>query len=265
MKGRNLPYVFVELEKRYKEWEAKTDELVGRPEIFHNLAMYNVLRLAVRRLISLCKLKHGYLDVMPWLLARARDPSVAARCIALYQEEEKWWADGGASKPPHRVTRKFCDQSLGDLPAMMASHAAGNGLPEALSVALSAYEQVLMDESAGEGYHRNVSMQAKRAPSAKMCYHAGTKRLEQNLALYKRYVAAKGNRCFEKLWRGWKSVLQTNTSRSQRIVGLRLSRKQCMYLAYRARTDISTDWNWLQDLTRRLMALFSCSWHFHSI
>ena len=42
MKGRNLPYVFVELEKRYKGWRAATDELVGRPEISHNLAMYNV-------------------------------------------------------------------------------------------------------------------------------------------------------------------------------------------------------------------------------
>jgi len=159
--------------------------------------------------------KTKYLKMVPWLFARACDPSVARDIVRQI-----------ASKPlelHHHVTQAWVRRGLvRDIQAV----ADGNPPTEVLLRETKILQKSPCDETPGEGYHRSTSYALNRARSSTLVTIKASVRNKQNIQRAKRFIKFRrlrhyGRRVFVYEWMHFKRVLQVNSKRKWKPVRMK--------------------------------------------
>ena len=140
-------------------------------------------------------LRFGFLDQLPYLLIRSRNPEVAARCLAEHD------ACVGAGRSVHRLSVHFLGR--GSVLREDVAAVARGGLPtERLARALQPFEWATLDESLIEGEHRSLRVEAQRAHNVTHAHAVATLRMKQNAALIQEAERVEGGAAAaERAWR----------------------------------------------------------------
>lgn len=145
--------------------------------------------------------KVGYLDKVPYLLARLHEPGVRARCLDQFGLVDP---DGH-----HRLTRWFLDADHPDglRQDVDRMHEDGSGMSDRLAAAVQSLSWVPMDDCVCEGPHAATKRLKMPASAAKWTWVASSMRLQQNIEDCRRLPEEVGT-SIRASWSSYASVLQ---------------------------------------------------------
>lgn len=153
------------------------------------------LRLAAEELLTRTK----YIRSIPWAFVWADTVDGAKKCI------EQFDALPASSHDSTSV------EIMAELGSDIRARAAGHSASEALQEECLALANSSLDESAGEGYHRNTNLVRLHCPSAKSPYIKQRVRLKENIRICKNFLKkhqAKGRAVIRFEWAHYKRILQ---------------------------------------------------------
>ena len=184
----------------------------------------------LRQAASLLTNRFSYLGKVPWLFATADSVEGAAACLAQVRALPLDQHDP--------ATQSFMAAVGGDLEA----RAAGGELTDALANEVNAVDDGRLDESCGEGYHRDSSHEKLRAPASTLAHLKGNTRLKQVISQCRVLMATEmGRNVLRYEWHCWSRVLQTDPKlwwRAKKIKAGALYAK-----VYREDADADLDWS----------------------
>lgn len=194
-------------------------------------ALYHQIVTALRTSGELLFLRFKYLNVVPWSFANADTPDGAGHFLL-----------GARQKPlsdQDELTRYLYEKHRAALDCL----AAGGACAPALDYEVSVMNETPLDESAGEGYHRDTHIARLRASNAKSPYLKQSTRTKQNIALLRRYLklGRGGSRVVRFEWRKWSRVLQARPDRLWHSKKLRA--KAAFAKIYRMDEQAEEDWS----------------------
>ena len=144
--------------------------------------------------------KMDFLDRLPYSLLRVRSADVAAHCLERYDVLSR------AGAKQHRLSRMFLDPTS-ELRSHVEAVADGGEVSEALSRAILPYGWGLIDESAAEGEHRDLRIEAQRSHRVTHPMAASNLRMSQNrTSLNGVHTNPFLNSIFAKCWKSWRLV-----------------------------------------------------------
>ena len=120
--------------------------------------LYDLFSEAVDGLIGIVLVKLQFLDRLPHMIIRARDPQVAKLCI---DRREMLHTTG---RSVNRIAERFCAPGS-ELYEAFKNHANREGISPLLNKELLPYEWIKLDETKIEGSHRDLSMEKSRCSS----------------------------------------------------------------------------------------------------
>ena len=169
------------------------EDCEGDETLFANIAT------ALRQAAGLLELRFKYLKIAPWCFSNADTPEGAARFLS-----------SATSRPLGEqdvLTQYLYYTHCEDLKVV----AAGGVCSEALSDEIATINEIPLDESAGEGYHRGTHLTRIRARASKMPYVKMSTRIQQTLRHLKSLIkkGPDGKRVLRYEWRHWSRVVQT--------------------------------------------------------
>ena len=153
------------------------------------------------KLVSLHKQRLRYLQHPPWTAARCRSVQGAKEFMDQVQEH--------AMEEHDPYTRWFM-HSLG---AHVAARSQGEDLHVDLENELDRLATVPLDESAGEGYHRDVTYEKKRASGASIGHLKRSTRKKgvfRRLRVWKKTHGKRGRDVLRWEWAHWKRIARGN-------------------------------------------------------
>ena len=162
------------------------------------------------------RLKTNYFDVFPWILARTGKAADAATVLERLPRKQ----------PTDPYSCWFLEQFKASIEAV----AAGGEPSDAHASELRRLATIPLDESPGEGIHRETALRKHRAAAASLPWLKSGLRLGQNLARVNALVAAHGDRarkliCFE--WYMAKRLLRVTTRRRWKPIKIEDRRPCC--------------------------------------
>ena len=146
--GEVVEFRTKELEKLKNEANTLTDA-----DAENDRRTFVALRNAAQKARSLLELRTKYFLKIPWRFATADTPEGAAECIAQLQRTDPARLDP--------LSKRWKDTLLPDLQIV----ADGGPVSEKLLAEILKLLDCPLDESAGEGYHRETNMAHQRAPA----------------------------------------------------------------------------------------------------
>jgi len=149
----------------------------------------------------------GYLDTLPWLLARLRKPGIAARCIAEYALTDR--------EHHHPSSNEMLDpadeESLSE--DVAAIDPDGNGISPRLDAAIIGFENMPLDDMVDEGPHAKGKKIIAHSTAGSFPWAASSARLDANLDIVQAWSEA-FNMDLQTEWDRWSSVVKVrNTHR----------------------------------------------------
>lgn len=211
MKGRRLKKAYVHAAAELRsgldaanEWTVHTWDLGAESLLDFQACVRGTYELALRKL--------GFLDKIPYLLARLADPGVRDRCVA------QWAAC--APEGHHRVSHEFLSPTGALRPLVDAMRQDGTQIAPALQREIDSLGCIPMDDSIAESPHASASRHMQHARGAKWPWIASTMRLQQNLDDVRNIPAATGAD-LDVAWASYKSVVQGPSARASRSATVR--------------------------------------------
>jgi hypothetical protein len=199
-------------------------------------------------------LKFGFLYTPAYSLPRCKDREVAKWVMERFDE---MLANNIA---PHRALSYFLHPSS-FMRASWERHVNEGIMDEEFGLALAPYVWGTLDETPGEGVHRQVSIETSRAGSTSHPYGASTMRMPQNRNDWDSTSAdPKARALFLQAWRFWRMAAispsaQSNSARLRVPRDVRaLPKLSCAKVAYRMDAASFTDWSALKPLFQNRMA-----------
>ena len=151
------------------------------------------------RKVSGLNLRFAYYGLVPWLFARADEKEGAVECLKqvrsrALEDHDEFTVD---------IMRRFG----GDIDRVAEDGECSDRWAEEVSN----IRLLILDESAGEGYHRGTSREKGRAPASATEHLVQNNRRQQELRRIRRFIelGAEGVRIVRYEWRQWKRLLQT--------------------------------------------------------
>ena len=194
------------------------------------------IRNMVQKFASLLPMRTKYLAVIPWRFATAREAEGAKVCLRQLRDT-----------PAHRLdplSKRIADTLLDDLERV----ALGHPVSPALMKEIKRIWKTPLDESAGEGYHRDTNLVHSRAPAAttttvvqEVRVEHGRNRVEQVIRDYKK----PGRDMLRYEWNNWKRILQFNPQLAHR--GVKLGESAAFRRIYRQSDFARESWDTLLD------------------
>ena len=185
------------------------------------------LRLAAETLI----LRFKYLKTVPWCFVRADSVEGAAEFLR------------GATSRPSEEQDPLTNYLLEKHRASLVARANGEECTPGLKDDVSRMDEVPLDESAGEGYHRSTHHTLVRASASTSVYIKQSTRTKKNIQLLKRFLrmGPAGKQVIRFEWRVWKRVLQVKRASLWTPKG-RMNRDAVFKRIYRM--DEAAELNW---------------------
>ena len=208
-RGRLLPWAY-DTAKRFFEEGLETCNSWGISE-FHFVYIWQQGQAAVRAVFVSGMDAIEYLNDLPWLLARLRQPGIVTRVLDRWHETPR--------EDHHPTSNKFCDpEDIEGLAADLHDMADdGTGITPALDKELSKIENIPCDDIAGEGPHAKASRVIHHSVAGGFEWCASTCRLNANLENGPKWCTA-CNRDMQTEWDRWSSVIKTtHTERPSRL------------------------------------------------
>ena len=163
--------------------------------------------------------------------------------------------DGGEL---HRVAAYFSSEH-GQLRNMLDAYISTEWMDPVLKCELESFRFVMLDDTAAETPHRDISNEFKRASGSSIVAVASSLRMSQNLQLWDSFKDRTLLR--EKAWRNWKAVL--TVQRAGKQMHTRLSKKRALDNIYRLNDLSLQDWTWLQPELKKTETQ-TCFSQFHA-
>ena len=220
MKGRRLgeafPFACANLRSLLESANRWTSADFGSDELlFHQCVA------CVRALHRYAMLKIGFLDVIPWLLARLDQPGVAARALEQYQSAPRI--------SHHRVSHEFLDEA-GDLREhVLAITPSGENVSVKLALEIKSLRDIPFNDTINEGPHSICHKAMLHSRAAKFPWVFSSCRLPQNLSDADTVFLAV-DACLQTEWVRYKSILKTSEQAAMK--GSAMTRKafeNCLY------------------------------------
>ena len=133
-----------------------------------------IITFLLRRLISEIRERFAWVDKLPYLLARVRQPSVAREIVRQYHEAPR--------NAHHPVTIRAMDSWLREIEEIATSTDAVT-LSLGLATEEKAFKRMPLSSRCAEGFHRGARLTKVRASSASLPWIFSTSRLAKNLEL----------------------------------------------------------------------------------
>ena len=228
--SRKLPwaadYVKEKIEARKTASRALTQAQSEGSEDVHQLVKTMTLKLS-----TLIKQRLGYLALPPWTAARCRTQQGAKDFLEQVRAEPM---------EKHDVYTRWFMETLG---RHVVARSEGEELHVDLENELDRLATVPLDESAGEGYHRDVTYEKKRASASSQAHLKQTVRRKgvfKRLKVWRRTHGRRGRAVLRWEWRNWKRIVQPNSKKPWRPVKWTPNRVyQRLY-----REDAQSEFNW---------------------
>jgi len=169
---------------------------------------------------------------MPWRLATADKPAGARACV----EQLTRTSDDRLDPLSRRIKHTLLD----DLQVV----ADGGPVSPALQLEIDKLNDCPLDESAGEGYHRETNLAHQRAPAATGQTIVQEVRFKANMARIYRVIGTfkkEGRRMIRYEWRNWKRILQLSKKRFHRSAQIKDT--DAMKRVYRMDEQARDNWD----------------------
>ena len=153
---------------------------------------------------TLLRQRMGYLCLPPWTAARCRTPENAKAFLEQVQ---------ATPMEKHDPYTRWFMQALGQ---HVVARSEGLDLHVDLENELDRLATTPLDESCGEGYHRDVTYEHKRATRAKQIHLKQTTRRKgvfRRLRVWRRVHGKRGRSVLRWEWRNWKRIVQPDHKR----------------------------------------------------
>ena len=128
----------------------------------------DLVHSAMSRVIARLELKLHWVHELSYLVWQADEAAVAQEMLAKYDTASR---DVSRAIGIHRVSGYFCGHEKGSIRLDMERHAAGHGMSKTLASEILAYQLYIIDDTAQEAPHRDVSQchtWSSRAPKASL-------------------------------------------------------------------------------------------------
>ena len=187
-----------------------------------DMSMAYATHACIRYAFALGTEKIGYLNTLPWLLARLEQPGVRALCV-------EQWASVDPSKHHPSSVKIMCPTKpiRADVDAI-DEH--GGGASSAVRLAIRHIKKICMDDSIGEGPHALAHREFLHGRRSQWPFIASSCRLSQNLRDVDDLVPAVGAD-LETEWRRHKTLIRL--SRDKVGINSRMSMRAYSKAVYR--------------------------------
>lgn len=178
---------------------------------------------AVRAMYEMGLRRIDFLNGLPYILARLKQPGIAAKCVEL-------WGSVPAADH-HRVSVEFLSPD-GALRHMVDEiNPDGSGVHPDLEKEIDSLLACPMDDSIGEGPHAQIKRIKKAASAACWSWQAATARLDQNLQDLAAALESQADLDKQALWDNYTSVIRPPGSHAC-FVPRRMRRKRFESMLY---------------------------------
>ena len=194
--------------------------------------LHNSIQTKLRLVAELLGMRTKYIKTAPWCFVKADTVEGAAAFIRS--------ATSRPSDEQDPLTNYLHETHRADLLA----RADGAACTEPLSKEVSKFDEVPLDETPGEGYHRDTHRTLVRATAAATAYVKQSTRTKANIKLLQRWMrmGPGGKRVVRYEWRAWKRVLQVRRCSLWKPMG-RMSRNKMFNRIYRMDEEAEFDWS----------------------
>ena len=194
--------------------------------------LFNAIQTQLRLGVQLLTMRFKYIKMAPWCFVKA-DTVEGARTFIRS-------ATSRPSNEQDPLTNYLHETHRADMLALDD----GGVCSELLSKAVSKFDEIPLDETPGEGYHRDTHHSLVRATGARNAYLMQSTRTKANLKLLKRFIrmGPQGKRVLRYEWRAWKRVLQVRRDSLWKPKG-RMARDKVFNRIHRMDEEAEFDWS----------------------
>ena len=186
-----------------QKWQARVRDsgaaLYQEGDCEGNRDVYECIVCMLHKMLQGIDSHFGYLGILPWALSRA-DTTEGALEVMRQVKKLPW----DRHDP---LTRKVMSRVGGDIERV----SQGEPVSTALQSELAPFKQVPLDESLGEGYHRDTHKEKSRATGSTSRHLKQNTRFKRNLTRCNEFVKRYGERgeaVFRYEWRSAKRIVQ---------------------------------------------------------
>ena len=233
MKGRRLPEAYEKAMSQLR-WglEQANNWEFG---FFTDNALLTQCQGCVRAVYSAGVAKFRFLDEIPYLCARLRQPGIAKRCV------DQWHASPAAAH--HRVSHEFLSEASVFRKHIDEIDEHGGSIAPPLDAQIRSLSLIPLDDSVAEGPHARAKKIKDHSKRSTWAWAAASMRLAQNLEDARTILAAVGLDVTD-VWRCHKAVLKSELARFP-FAPMRISDKKFVERLYRV-----AHWPTLVELPR---------------
>ena len=195
-------------------------------------SLCTLLKGMCRKAADLLNKRYKYLGIVPWRLATADSVEGASACCEQI--------DAQAFDDHDPVTQDFIVRVGDDL----RIRAAGGPCSERLAREVRALANTPLDESCGEGYHRDTTHEHHRAPGSTTIHlkrHTRHKKVVKTIRGFCKTYGQAGRRVLDYEYSHWQRILQTSVKHKWRVKRMHLG--TLMKRIYREDAMADQDWS----------------------